>query len=311
MTIARIAGVVLAAGALGAACDRAPAPTATGEGSAEAAPAPAAPTSREGDVRIGEAFTELTVRAQAGGPADAATIAPPCGGQMGELPDLRLVVDTRQPLTLTATPLGRGLMDLSLVLRNEAGQITCSDDGLTLDPVHAEMFEPGVYEVWIAARSEFEVPYALEIRHGNHAPDPIVLGGAFPAPVLEGTPAPRTSNGTFGGLELGAEFGLVALSGQTDGARDAVDLGADCVGWIAQVPDHVLEVTVPQTVMLRVRAEGDTTLVVQGPNTVWCTDDDDGLNPVLREAFAPGVYSVYVGAYEQAQELGYTLSVSR
>jgi hypothetical protein len=312
MSSARIAGLALAALASTlASCDRSASPAVPAEGSAADPPAPEAPTSREGDLRIGEGFTETTVRAQAGGTADAAAMAPPCGGQMGELPDLRLVVDTLQPLTLSATPQGRGLMDLSLVVRDEEGRVTCADDSLTLDPVLAELFEPGVYEVWVAARSEFEVPYALDIRHGNHAPDPIALGGVFPPPVLEGTPPTTTTQGTFGGLQLGADSAHITLRGQTDGAREAIDLGADCVGWIAQVPDHVLEVSVPQTYTLRVRAEGDTTLVVQGPNAVWCTDDDDGLNPVLREAFAPGAYSVYVGAFEQADELSYSLAVSR
>ena len=115
-------------------------------GSAEAPEAADAPASRDGDVRIGEAFTELLVQGRTGGPQAADSIAPGCGGTTFAQPNHRLTVDALQPLTLDARPLGRGLMDLSLIVRHEDGHVVCADDGLTLDPVHAGMFEPGVYE---------------------------------------------------------------------------------------------------------------------------------------------------------------------
>lgn len=310
MTLRSGARALVAAALLCAGCPSGDPPVEPTEGSA--APAePEAPASRDGDVRVGEAFTEVTVQGRTGGPVEASDLADGCGGTTFAEPNHRLLVDALQPLTLDARPLGRGLMDLSLVVRHEDGHTVCADDSLTLDPVHAGMFEPGTYEVWIAARSEFEIPYELRIRHGNHEPDPIVLGGTFPAPVVEGTPPTVTTNGTYGGLQIPAGTAQHRFTGQAGGTRRAIDLGPDCTGWIAQVPDHVLELTAPETIMLRVRAERDTTLVVQGPERVWCTDDDDGLNPVLREEWLPGTYSVYVGAYAEDDEPTYTLSVSR
>ena len=69
-------------------------------------------------------------------------------------------------------------MDLALLVRSPSGEFTCVDDSLTLDPIHAAMFEPGTYDVWVSARADYLLPYTLKVQSGNRAPDPIVLGGA-------------------------------------------------------------------------------------------------------------------------------------
>ena len=226
-------------------------------------------------------------------------------------PNHRLHVEELQALTLHASPDGRGIMDLALLVRSPSGEFTCADDSLTLDPIHAAMFEPGTYDVWVSARADYLLPYTLKVQSGNRAPDPIVLGGRFPAPVDEGPDPVRTTEGTFGGLRMAADTGLARLTGQAAGTRAAAELLALCSGFISETPDHVIELSEPTELQLRVRSEGDTVLAVQGPRRVWCADDDEGLDPVIREPFEPGTYSVYVGVYAEDAELPYRLTVSR
>lgn len=281
------------------------------EGSAPAPPPSEETESRYGDLRIGAAFSETALEGEAGGPYLATDLDPTCIGRVFTEPNHRLVVDELQALTLSASPDGRGIMDLALLIRDPSGAFACADDALTLDPVHAGMFEPGTYDVWVSARADYLLPYTLRVQAGNHAPDPIVLGGRFPAPVDEGPAPERTTEGTFGGLRMAEGTGLARLTGQAAGTREASSLLALCSGVVSEVPDHVIELAAPTELQLRVRAEGDTVLVVQGPRRVWCTDDDEGLDPVLREPFEPGTYSVYVGTYAADEEIPYRLTVSR
>jgi hypothetical protein len=44
---------------------------------------------------------------------------------------------------------------------------------------------------------------------------------------------------------------------------------------------------------------------------VFCRDDDDGLDPVLRQLMQPGQWEIHVGSWEREETPEYTLSVSR
>jgi hypothetical protein len=296
-----------------ASCNRGTTDPTEGSGAApEPTPAEQGPAdSRHGDLRIGEAFGGTTLSGNAGGPVDASTLNENCVGTVFETPNHRIIIDALQMLTVSATPIGQGVMDLSLLMRTEDGAWTCVDDAATLDPVHAGVFEPGTIDLWVAARATHDIPYELSILPGARVPQPVALGGRFPPPIESGDEPERTTNGTFGGLRLGGTPAPATFTGQTGGMRRAADLGHDCTGYIAHVPDHVIEVTEPLELTLHARSDGDTTLVVQGPQRVWCADDDEALNPVVRTTFPPGRYSVFVGNYEESAELTYALTVSR
>lgn len=277
------------------------------------APAERAETGRDGDLAIGAAFSGALLDGVADGRRDLAALAEGCRG---------LVVDTGvnhvlsvtedQPLTLRATPRGVGVADLVLAVRLPDDTWVCADDGVDLDPVMARLFVAGEHHILVGTANATIVPYELELRPGIHTPDPLELGGRFPAPVVEGAPPERTTEGTFGGARVPADTAQVLLTGQAGGTRRAVDLAAGCAGSIAQTPDHVIELLAAQELMFRVRSDGDTTLVIQGPDgLVLCADDDDGLDPIVRAALQPGFYSVYVGAYDDDAVPAYSLSVSR
>ncbi|MBR9826808.1 MAG: peptidase S1 [Alphaproteobacteria bacterium] len=109
---------------------------------------------------------------------------------------------------------------------------------------------------------------------------------------------------TYGEISLSAGFTpdpyLVNLSagGQVDAAAE---LGAQCLGFIAQAPDFDLYYNAGSLpLIISAMAEADTTLVIHGPDGQWHCDDDSGggVNPRLRFA-APvsGLYGIWVGTY--------------
>lgn len=95
------------------------------------------------------------------------------------------------------------------------------------------------------------------------------------------TPDPITSNMTSGG------------------SIDAATLGGSCAGMVSSAPNYAFTYTAGMPLLfMRVRSQGDTTLVVRNPNGAWgCSDDYNGLNPALRwDSPQSGTYHVWVGA---------------
>ncbi|MFT6398644.1 MAG: hypothetical protein ACJAYU_003406 [Bradymonadia bacterium] len=269
----------------------------------------------DGDLTLGAAFDGAELTGMAGGPQDARDFGPGCVGFIpeGEVGNHRFIVGEDQALTLVAAPQGLGVMDLMMAIRLPDGSWTCADDSNNLNPNIARMFMAGEYNVFIGTHSDATAPYQLTIRAGIYTPDPLVLGGRFPAAITDGEPAERTADGTYGGLRFGANSAHAVLTGQAGGSRAASDLSPGCSGWIAQVPDHILDLTDQTDLMFRVRSATDTTLFIEGPRGLKsCADDEDGLNPVIRGTMLPGRYRIYVGTYEELENTGeYTLGISR
>lgn len=90
-------------------------------------------------------------------------------------------------------------------------------------------------------------------------------------------------------------------------------LGNSCQGNVAATPDH--EMTLLDTfsyLQLWTQADGDTTLIVDGPGKFLLCDDDggSGLNEHIEYTSWPaGDYRIYVGSYSE-DYLNYQLSVS-
>jgi len=135
------------------------------------------------------------------------------------------------------------------------------------------------------------------------------LGGAAPVQNAAGEPSnygtiqishgfqpdPSTHGGTSGG----------ALNSQS-----AVDPA--CRGWIAQRPDHILQLDSAFDYMrLEAAATQDTTIVVRGPGGIRCDDDSAGnRNPRIDGSWAPGRYEVWIGSYQQGEFSRYQLTAT-
>lgn len=83
------------------------------------------------------------------------------------------------------------------------------------------------------------------------------------------------------------------------GSNDAGGLGSGCVGTIGDGPDVVVNFdSAGGPLSFGVYSDGDTSLVINGPDgRYYCNDDANGLNPSLGWDSAPsGQYDIWVGA---------------
>ena len=287
----------------------APSSSSPAEGSAVAQP-PASPV--QADLIVGPAFTSATLRGTVHGVTPLSEHAPDCPGVTS--PNARHVIEVQRQtgLTLTARPIGTGMMDLSLALLGPDGTTLCADDGATLDPWWSGILEPGLWTLIVATDVPDPAPYDLRLEAGLQPLQAIEVGVLFPPAILDGTPPTPLVDGTYGGLSIPVDTAAATLEGSAGGPRDATNLGHPCTGWVAEMPDHVLQIQAPTELTLRVESTGDTTLLLQGPGDAQiCTDDDDGLNPVIRQTLQPGTWAVFVGTWEENVQPAYRLSVSR
>ena len=125
----------------------------------------------------------------------------------------------------------------------------------------------------------------------------------------EGGEAAVTGGQTF---TLAGEFATVTQEGRSGGSTDAAAHGPECVGMIADNPDHIATVEGTVNAKFAVTAEADTTLVILGPGGPYCNDDGaEGLNPDLTAQLAAGEYQVFVGNYDSDEgAVPYTLTVT-
>ncbi|MBD2105257.1 hypothetical protein [Leptolyngbya sp. FACHB-261] len=86
-----------------------------------------------------------------------------------------------------------------------------------------------------------------------------------------------------------------SVSGQSGGAVAS----SDC-GFISRQPNHTLNVAQGSIPYMRVYVEssGDTTLLIEGPDGRYCSDNYNGKNPQLTGPWPVGTYRVYVGDHQ-------------
>lgn len=109
---------------------------------------------------------------------------------------------------------------------------------------------------------------------------------------------------TFGTLTLSAGFepDPQTVPVTAGGRLNAETVDSDCRGSIGNAPDVRVNYTAGSfPLIFQVRAEQDTTLVINGPDGQWhCNDDSNGIHPEVRfDSPASGQYDVYVGHYNR------------
>ena len=117
-------------------------------------------------------------------------------------------------------------------------------------------------------------------------------------------PAAASDSATYGDVRvpIGSNGMVSTIPLDAGGADDSSQIVAGCIGFInSDRPDLTitLEGIFPDLVV-SVRSDADTTLFVRTPDgSVFCDDDTDGLNPVIRlPKAAAGRYDVWVGVFE-------------
>ena len=148
------------------------------------------------------------------------------------------------------------------------------------------------------------------------APPPVVVA---PPPMVVAPPPPPPSVGlivnsgranfgsiTLYGSQLAQPYSMQVVSGgNIDASR--VGLPSNCRGFVTQNPDVIVQYQQPgRQLGFFAEAQGDTTLVVRGPNGQWwCSDDEGGnRNPLIAMVNAqPGQYEIWVGSYNAGQQI--------
>lgn len=122
----------------------------------------------------------------------------------------------------------------------------------------------------------------------------------------------------FGGITLETGFAPdpFIVSAVSGGSLDAasLDLGDACLGFVESAPDFRVQWNGDSDLLrFYFASDGDATMVVSGPNGVFCNDDADDdfemLNPLVEFVNpANGAYNIWIGSYEQSEYIpGYLL----
>lgn len=239
-----------------------------------------------------------------GGPVDASdlgdTPSGSCRGYIDSSADHVLTLEERLSyLRVTVS----SEYDSTLVIKFPDGRVLCNASAEGLSPViEADDWPEGRYEVFVGVPEQGEYqPYRLTITE--------IRGAA----ARESRP--HLAQG--GSLSLAPGFlpDARVLAGRSGGSADtsgvATRAGEACVGRIPESPSYVvtLERDFSYIRLAVVRAEGDTTLVIEGPNGWLCDDDTLGFNPEVSGSLPAGVYKVYVGSADSGEH-SYTLHIT-
>lgn len=111
-----------------------------------------------------------------------------------------------------------------------------------------------------------------------------------------------------GQIVVGQTTTPLSLQGQSGGPVDSKGCG-----FIAATPNHAINVTDRLDYLrLNVQANGEPTLLVDGPGGKFCVlaDQVSGANPEISGVWMPGRYSIYVGDRTGSQHQ-YTINISQ
>lgn len=86
-------------------------------------------------------------------------------------------------------------------------------------------------------------------------------------------------------------------NGYSGGPRQTNDCGfVDTTN----APDHVVQLYQPFNFLrATVQSQGDVTLLIEGPDGRYCSDDANGLMPEIAGYWPAGTYNVWIGDWDQ------------
>jgi hypothetical protein len=150
---------------------------------------------------------------------------------------------------------------------------------------------------------------------------PLLVLSSFAVCLLGSSAIAQSAN--FDGITLSANTPTeTSVEGRIVGAYSIANIattdedGNLCAGFADTNPDHILTLESDfSNLTVTVNSGQDTTLLVQGPddNSVYCGQDISRSNldaQVSHANWQAGTYRIWVGAHDQGQRFGYTLTVS-
>ncbi len=84
-----------------------------------------------------------------------------------------------------------------------------------------------------------------------------------------------------------------------------------CDGYVRSQPNHFLKLeTFGEFMRLEVESPADTTIIIKGPDGVWCNDDAGSVNPMIEGQWQQGLYRVWVGSYRANTNNDYRIKIT-
>jgi hypothetical protein len=122
----------------------------------------------------------------------------------------------------------------------------------------------------------------------------------------------------YGDVTLGSGFSETEVSGVGGGSRSAKSVAGtestatgDCVGYVDGQSDHSLILKKGfRSLTVTSVSSTDTTMVIKGPDGVWCNDDLRDKNAGITGDWKAGTYEVWVGSYGKSKSVPYTLKIT-
>ena len=245
-----------------------------------------------GSVSLASGFTPdpWTKSILAGGSVPAAAALSGCEGSVSAAPDLQLNFDAGDlDLTIKAV----ASEDTTLLINTPGGRWYCDDDsGGDLDPlVTISDPESGRYDIWLGTYGDSMVQSTLQISELGETGT--TVGGA---PDMDLEPNYGTAN-----LRGGFTPDPWTKSILAGGSSPASAAKSGCEGSVSAAPDiQIFFEPGEGDLTFRVRADEDTTLLINTPNGRFYCDDDSGgdLDPKVTITNPQGGrYDIWVGTY--------------
>lgn len=223
-----------------------------------------------------------------------------CQGFISEIPDHILNLQTDFAYLRLEVASAKDTM--MVVVQSSSQRAWCNDDsaGNTNPRIAQQHWAAGEYQIFVGTHNRQEVAdYRLSVSEYQLDFTDFNLSSENPYYIRlapDFTPDPMVRDFAAGG------------------ARNATTLfGADCIGYISEQPDFVLEVLEPIPYLrLYTESEADTTLVLQarGEARAFCNDDSNGVNPQFIASFPTGIFDIYVGLQTPNQDASYRLFIT-
>jgi hypothetical protein len=279
------------------------------------------------DMQAGFALDPFLVSLNGGGELDASTLDPTCAGYINDRPvltaDWEGAVDFLRVFFFSDS-------DSTLVIQQPDGEYLCADDvdENVLDPeVVAEQPASGTYNIWVGSYEPNQlIPGLLvitarpDVDISSFDPRALVKRAPIELEIMElaaKEAVTETQRFAADGVLSAGAFITATVTAEGDvpsfevSGEDAV-----CGGMIGAEPDFVVDVPADiESLRILFEAEQDTSLLaVHAEAGSFCADDDEGLlnaNPVLDiEAPAPGLYSIFVGRFQEDEPITGTLTIT-
>lgn len=255
------------------------------------------------DLSVGFEPDPYTKAIRAGGSIPASRAKSGCEGNVSAAPDFQV---TYEAGALDLTFKAVASEDTTLLVNTPGGDWYCDDDsGGDLDPeVTIDAPQSGRYDIWVGTYGDSMVDSTLSVteRVGMDGDD----SGSGPDISLE--PNYGTAN-LRGGFTPDPWIKSI-LAG---GSSPASAAKSGCEGSVSAAPDiQIFFEPGDSDLTFRVRAEEDTTLLINTPNGRFYCDDDSGgdLDPkVTITNPQSGRYDIWVGTYNDSMVQS-TLEVS-